>query len=242
MERLQKVMAHAGIASRRKSEDIISEGRVKVNNKTVTELGFKVDPAADNIEVDGKLINREKRVYILLNKPTSYITTVDDPRGRNTVLDLLPELTERIYPVGRLDYDSSGLLLLTNDGDLTYFLTHPSHEIDKKYQVEVAGTPQIKDFQRLENGVELAGEITAPAQVSAIEKRGNKTLFNITIHEGRNRQVRRMCDKIGYSVISLRRLAIAFLTIEGLHEGEFRYLSESEVKRLKNLENEFVSK
>lgn len=233
MERLQKVMAHAGIASRRKSEEIILAGRVRVNGKVVKELGIKVEKN-DQIEVDGKPITMEKMVYILLNKPTGYLSTVDDPQGRKTVLDLVGSIKERVYPVGRLDYNTSGLLILTNDGELTYTLTHPSHQVEKTYLVVVKGKPG-NILRRLEKGVELEDGITAPARVRGVkEKRGN-TLFQLTIHEGRNRQVRRMCEYIGYSVISLARIGFAFLDLKGLEPGEYRYLNTEEVEKLKML-------
>lgn len=235
MERLQKVMAHAGVASRRKSEEIIKQGRVKVNGKIVTELGVKVNPDSDKIEVDGKIISSEKKVYLLLNKPTGYVTTVDDPRGRKTVLDLIKGVKQRIYPVGRLDYDTSGLLLLTNDGELTYILTHPSHMINKTYQVEVSGKPKKKDFHMLEKGVELEDGLTAPAIVDGIERKGNNTVFYLTIHEGRNRQVRRMCKKIGYPVIKLKRIRFGPLKLNNIPVGKFRYLTDKELESLKKI-------
>lgn len=233
MERLQKVMAHAGIASRRKSEDIISQGRVKVNGQLVKEMGYKVSDN-DIIEVDGKVISREKKVYILLNKPKGYITTVDDPHDRKTVLDLVKGISQRIYPIGRLDYDTSGLLLLTNDGDLTYILTHPSHMINKTYLVDVEGHPG-KELDRLEKGIPLEDGLTAPARVEGIERKKNITSFHLTIYEGRNRQVRRMCDYIGYPVKELKRIKFAFLDLHELTTGKFRYLSDKEVERLRGL-------
>lgn len=235
MERLQKVMAHAGIASRRKSEDIIAEGRVQVNGETVTEMGFKVDPKEDEIVVDGEVISEEKKRYILLNKPEGYITTVSDPEGRPTVMDLIPDLKQRLYPAGRLDNDSSGLLLLTNDGDLTYKLTHPKKEVDKKYRVLAQGELSREDFQKFEKGMVIDGQKTAPAEISNVNYKNDKTQFDIVIHEGRNRQVRRMAKIAGYSVISLKRIAFAFLTLEGVKEGDFRYLSDQEVNKLKNM-------
>ena len=235
MERLQKVMAHAGVASRRKSEEIIAEGRVKVNGETVTEMGFKVDPEQDEIEVDGEIITEEKKRYILLNKPEGYITTVSDPEGRPTVMDLIPDLNQRLYPAGRLDYDSSGLLIMTNDGDLTYKLTHPKKEVDKKYRVLVQGELRQEDFEKFENGMIIDGQKTAPAEISNVNYKGDKTEFDIIIHEGRNRQVRRMCKIAGFSVISLKRIAFSFLTLQGVSEGEFRYLREEEVEKLKNM-------
>ncbi|MEJ6951019.1 pseudouridine synthase [Natronospora cellulosivora (SeqCode)] len=234
MERLQKVMAHAGIASRRKSEKIIQEGRVKVNGEIVTKVGTKVNED-DSIEVDGQLISEEKKVYILLNKPRSYITTVDDPRGRKTVLDLIGSISQRIYPVGRLDYDTSGLLIMTNDGELTYLLTHPSHMIDKTYRVEVKGHPKTQELKQLERGVVLEDGLTAAAKIKKIEHHQDTTTFNLTIHEGKNRQVRRMCENIGYEVYKLKRISFAFLDLHGLKEGSFRELSNEEVAKLRSL-------
>lgn len=236
MERLQKVMAHAGVASRRKSEKIIIQGRVKVNGKVVTELGTKVDPENDLIEVDEQAITREKKVYLMLNKPPGYVTTVDDPRGRKTVLDLIKGVNQRIYPVGRLDYNTTGLLLLTNDGDLTHVLTHPSHMIDKKYLVEVKGRIKRKELQKFQNGIELKDGKTAPARINLIRKYNNKSIFTIIIHEGRNRQVRRMCKTIGYRILNLKRIAFAGLFLNSLSEGEFRYLKSAEINKLKEYE------
>lgn len=235
MERLQKVMAHAGVASRRKSEEIIAEGRVKVNGETVTEMGFKVDPEKDEIAVDGELITEEKKIYILLNKPEGYITTVSDPEGRPTVMDLIPDLKQRLYPAGRLDYDSSGLLIMTNDGDLTYKLTHPKKEVDKKYRVLARGELSREDFEKFEAGMIIDGQKTAPAEISNVNYRGENTEFDVIIHEGRNRQVRRMCKIAGFPVVYLKRIAFAFLTLEGVKEGEFRYLTEDELQSLKKM-------
>jgi 23S rRNA pseudouridine2605 synthase/16S rRNA pseudouridine516 synthase len=235
MERLQKVMAHAGVASRRKSEEIIAEGRVKVNGEIVTEMGFKVDPKQDQIIVDGEVISEEKKRYILLNKPEGFITTVSDPEGRPTVMDLIPDLKQRLYPAGRLDYDSSGLLILTNDGDLTYKLTHPKKEVDKKYRVLAQGELKEEDFEKFEEGMIIDGQKTAAAKISNVSYKNDQTQFEIVIHEGRNRQVRRMAKIAGFSVISLKRIAFAFLTLKGVKEGEFRYLSDQEVNKLKNM-------
>lgn len=235
MERLQKVMAHAGVASRRKSEEIIAEGRVKVNGEVITEMGFKVEPDQAEIIVDGKIISEEKKVYILLNKPEGYITTVSDPEGRPTVMDLIPDLKQRLYPAGRLDYDSSGLLIMTNDGDLTYKLTHPKKEVDKKYRVLARGELRKEDFEKFEAGMIIDGQKTAPAEISNVNYKTDQTEFDIVIHEGRNRQVRRMCQITGFSVITLKRIAFAFLTLTGVKEGDFRYLSQQEVEKLKNM-------
>ena len=238
LERLQKVMAHAGIASRRKSEDIIKEGRVKVNGEVVTELGTKVNSKKDEIKVDDKVISSEKKVYILLNKPTGYITTVDDPENRKTVLDLIENIPQRIYPVGRLDQDTSGLLLLTNDGQLTYKLTHPSFEINKRYMVVVEGKIGDKDLKKLETGVELKDGITAPAKVKLLDRDTNRSIFSLNIHEGRNRQIRRMCKILGYKVKELKRVSFSFLTVDELDEGVFRFLSDEEVQKLKKVVND----
>ena len=236
-DRLQKVMAHAGVASRRKSEEIIKQGRVKVNGEVVTEMGIKVEPEVDEIEVDGKIISKEKRVYLLLYKPLGYVTTVDDPRGRKTVLDLIDDIKQRIYPVGRLDYNTSGLLLLTNDGELTYVLTHPSYEIEKTYLVETEGYVDDKKLEKLEKGVELSDGITAPAKVKLKDRDSFNTKFALTIHEGRNRQVRRMCKKISNPVKKLERIKFANLSLEGLEPGDSRELTKKELKKLKNLKN-----
>lgn len=235
MERLQKVMAHAGVASRRKSEDIIAQGRVRVNGETITEMGFKVDPEVDVIEVDGELISKEKRVYLLLNKPEGYITTVSDPEDRPTVMDLIPDLKQRVYPAGRLDFDSSGLLILTNDGELTYKLTHPKKEVDKTYWVRAKGKIEREDFNKFEEGMIIDGQKTSPAVIKNVNYQDDITEFEIIIHEGRNRQIRRMCKIAGFPVKKLKRIGFAFLTLQGLNEGEYRYLSDEEVQKLKNM-------
>lgn len=237
MDRLQKVMAHAGIASRRKCEEIIAEGRVAVNGEIVTEMGVKVDPEEDKVVVDGKIISKEKKIYILLNKPEGYITTVSDPEDRDTVIDLMPDIKQRLYPVGRLDFNSSGLIILTNDGNLTYKLTHPKKEVDKTYEVEVRGLIDSDEFNKFKEGIIIDGRKTSPAETSNIRyyNDDNKTKFEITIHEGRNRQVRRMCEIIGYPVRKLKRTGLAFLKIDDLKKGEYRYLTDEEVKKLKKL-------
>ncbi len=238
MERLQKYMAHSGVASRRRSEEIIAEGRVRVNGKVVTGMGFKVDPGTDKVEVDGKVISPEQKVYYLLHKPVGCISTTDDPRGRKTVLDYIPESSPRVYPVGRLDYDTSGLLLITNDGQLTNLLTHPAHEIDKTYMTEIEGKLTSRDRNRFCEGIELEDGETAPAELEEIYVSDAKSIFLLTIHEGRNRQVRRMCGQLGHNVISLKRIGLAFLKLGELDEGEFRHLKEREVQKLKQLGSE----
>lgn len=236
MERLQKFMARHGLASRRACEEIIASGRVKVNGKTVTEMGFSVDPSRDRVLVDGRVLREpEKKIYIMLNKPRGYITSLRDPRGRKIVTDLLDGVTERVFPAGRLDYDSEGLLLLTNDGELSFGLTHPGHIVTKTYRVRVRGIPSERDLDALARGVMLDDGMTAPASVIFIDEREGNALVEITITEGRNRQVRRMFEKLGFEVIRLKRTRIGGLHLGELKTGQFRHLKESEVKALKNM-------
>lgn len=236
-ERLQKLISQAGIASRREAEEMIKAGRVKVNGTVVTEMGAKAEPNYDKIVVDGKPIKTEKLVYILLYKPKGIVTSLRDPEGRKTVTTLLTDIPERVYPVGRLDYNTEGLLLLTNDGELTYALTHPSHEIAKTYQAKVLGLPVEEKLDKLRTGIKLDDGLTAPATVHLVEfdQEKNTTLLEITIHEGRNRQVRRMFDSIGHPVRNLKRTKMAFLTLAGLRRGQYRHLEVDEVRRLKAL-------
>ncbi|MBO8163062.1 MAG: rRNA pseudouridine synthase [Brevibacillus sp.] len=235
MERLQKVLAQAGVASRRKCEDLIREGRVQVNGVTVRELGTKVDPQQDEIRVDGRPIRRESYVYLLLYKPTGVITSLRDPAGRPVVTDLLHGVKQRVFPVGRLDYDTSGLLLLTNDGDMANRIAHPSFEIEKVYHAWVKGVPAMKSIRLLAEGVPLEDGMTAPAKARLIREdtAGGRALLELTIHEGRNRQVRRMCSAVGHPVLALKRIRLGFLTLDGLTPGQYRYLTEDEVARLK---------
>lgn len=235
MERLQKVMAHAGIASRRKSEEIIGQGRVTVNGEVVKELGTKVS-ANDTITVDGVPIQREQKVYILLNKPRETISTVDDDKNRETVVELIEGIEERIYPVGRLDWDTTGALLLTNDGELSFKLTHPSFEFPKTYVVKAKGHMQKKDGARLAKGIKLDGVMTAPAKVSILsyDRPSNTTMARITLHEGKNHQVKNMFQEIGYPVDKLTREKFGFLTTDGLQSGEWRFLTPHEIKQLEH--------
>ncbi len=232
-ERLQKIIAAAGFASRRKAEEIIAAGRVKVDGKTAV-LGQKCDPQKCRIEIDGEILQfAENKVYYLLNKPKGYITTAKDERGRKTVLELLPQ-NRRIYPVGRLDRDTEGLLLLTDDGFLTAALLHPRREIEKTYQVSVTGAPTPETLKLLRNGVKLLPEncTTAPAKVKVLELGEDFSAVEITIHEGKNRQVRRMFAAAGHEVRSLKRVKFAFLTLAGVKRGEYRELTDEEVKKL----------
>lgn len=235
-ERLQKVMAHAGVASRRHSEELIQAGRVKVNGQVVTALGTKVDPARDRIEVDGEPIGEHgEPVYIMLNKPVGVVTTLHDPQGRRKVTDLLADVQARVYPVGRLDYDTEGLLLLTNDGELSHALMHPAHEVPKTYVARVKGVPGGSSLQALATGVTLDDGPTAPARVRLIDaKPPSMAVVTITIREGRNRQVRRMFEAVGTPVILLRRTKLGPLELGKLPVGAYRYLTEQEVIALKN--------
>lgn len=243
MERLQKVIARAGIASRRKSEELIKEGRVKVNGKVVTELGVKVS-SSDKVEVNEIPIEREEPVYFLLYKPRGVISSVNDDKGRKVVTDFFPHQKERIYPVGRLDYDTSGLLLLTNDGEFANLLMHPRNQIDKVYVAKTKGIPLKENLRKLERGIRLEDGKTAPAKVKilSVDKKKQTAIIEITIHEGRNRQVRRMFEAIGNEVIKLKRERYGFLTLKGLSTGDARELTHHEVKQLRALAMESTNK
>ena len=241
MERLQKYLAHAGVASRRTCEELIAAGKVKVNGEIIREMGIKIDSDKDKIEVQGKTIEvKEEKVYIMLNKPPGYVTTLRDPQGRPKVVDLLKDVGKRIYPVGRLDFETEGLLLLTNDGEITYAMTHPKHEIGKRYIALVHGVPDRDKIKRFQKGLRLADGLTAPAKVKFLKKQGSSALLEITIYEGRNRQVRRMCETIGHPVQQLKREAMGFLTLENLETGKYRYLTKTEIKKLHDLVNKPV--
>lgn len=233
IERLQKFMATAGVASRRKSEELILQGKVKVNGKVVKELGFKVSQS-DEIEVLGRVLSKPKKnTYYLLNKPLGYVTTVTDPQGRKTVMDLIPKNT-RVFPVGRLDIMTEGLLLLTDDGDLAFKLTHPKYEIEKEYHVKINGTITREQVEKLESGVMLEDGLTAPAKAAIVNDSKGETLLSLTIHEGKNRQVRRMIDAIGKKVLKLNRVRYGHLSLEGVPLGKTRMLTEEEINRFKN--------
>ncbi|MFC4617850.1 pseudouridine synthase [Camelliibacillus cellulosilyticus] len=234
MDRLQKVIAQAGVASRRKAEQLILDGAVKVNGNKVTELGTKVSPK-DRVEVNGVPLEREAPVYYLFYKPSGVISSVKDDRGRKVVTDFFTDINERIFPVGRLDYDTSGLLLLTNDGEFANRLMHPKFKVEKEYIAKINGVPDKETIRRLQKGVKLEDGPTARAKVkllSADRKKGT-ALVSITIHEGRNRQVRRMFEAVGFKVLKLKRERYAFLDIRALQPGEFRELKPHEVKRLR---------
>lgn len=242
--RLQKIISQAGVASRRAAEKLIEEGRVTVNGETVREMGTKADPTRDDIRVDGRRIkSAERSRYILLNKPAGYVTTRSDPQRRRTVIDLLHGVKEYVYPVGRLDYDTQGILLLTNDGDLAAKLTHPRHEVDRTYEAYVSGMPDDEAIERLRRGIPLDGRRTRPADVVLVNKgrRVGAGVLIITIREGRNRQVRRMLEAVGHPVQSLRRIRFGPLGDSGLKPGEWRDLSEVEVEKLKKWKSGKVS-
>ncbi|KRM77166.1 pseudouridine synthase [Secundilactobacillus collinoides] len=237
MDRLQKVLAHAGVASRRGSEALITSGRVKVNGAVVTELGVKV-AKHDHIEVDGEPVEIEMPVYLLLYKPRQVVSTVHDDKKRKTVIDLLDsKISERVYPVGRLDYDTTGLLLLTNDGTLANELTHPKYEVDKKYVAKVQGIPTNDELKQLRKGVKIDGRMTAPAKSKLMSSDDKKktAIVALTIHEGQNHQVKKMFQAVGHSVMKLKRETYAFLDLQGMQPGDYRHLTPEEVKELKKL-------
>ncbi len=236
--RIQKILSAAGVASRRTAESLIIQGRVSVNGRVVDALGTRADPEHDDIRVDGRRIRAaERKQYLLLNKPRGYVTTRSDPRGRPTVMDLLRGIREYVYPVGRLDYDSEGLLLLTNDGELAARLTHPRHEIERVYEARVRGVPDDRSLDRLKSGVVIEGRKTAPAHVKLAKKveaeSGLQAVLLIGIHEGRHRQVRHMCEAIGHPVVRLRRVRIGPIKDELLKTGHFRHLTPAEVAKLR---------
>lgn len=235
--RLQKYLAAGGVASRRAAEKMIEAGRVKVNGRVVKKLGVKIDTLHDIIEVDNSIITvLEKKQYYLLNKPRGYLTTVRDPFGRPTVMDLFPqELRKGLFPAGRLDLDTEGLLLVTNDGETAFRLTHPRFKIKKKYLARVKGIPMEKDLQQFKKGILLGDGPASPADAAIISTNKGNALLLITLHEGKKRQVKRMCKTLGYPVLSLKRTAIAFLKLHGLRPGVYRMLTPLEINKLATL-------
>ena len=234
--RLQKYLAEAGIASRRKAEEFILQGKVQVNGKVVTELGTKVQPKKDEVKYENKIMKIENRkIYILLNKPIGYVTTVKDQFNRDSVLDLV-KVKERLVPVGRLDMYTSGALILTNDGDFVYKVTHPKHEINKTYTVTLKGIVSKEKVEALRTGVDIGGYMTKPAKVKIlkIDEEKKITRLEIIIHEGKTRQVRKMCEAIGHKVLALHRSAIAGIGVKDIELGKWRYLSKEEVKKISN--------
>jgi 23S rRNA pseudouridine2605 synthase len=232
MDRLQKILSQAGIASRRKAEQLITGGHVRVNGKVIKELGTKADPLRDRIEVNGILIRPAKeRITVLLNKPDGYITSMHDPEGRPTVRQLLKHLPARLYPVGRLDYHTEGLLIMTNDGDLAQRLQHPSHDIEKIYFAKVRGTPDESQLQRLRKGITLEGRRTRPARIRVLESRHNSWL-EVALREGRQNQIRKMFQAVGHPVMKLRRISIGGLRDPKLKPGHYRILGPKEIAKL----------
>jgi 23S rRNA pseudouridine2605 synthase len=236
-QRLQKLIAAAGIASRRHAEELIAAGRVTVNGEVVTELGTKADPEKDHIKVNGKLINPQlqsrEKVYVLLNKPKGYLSSVSDPEGRPLVTELLPPSLGKLHPVGRLDFNTEGLLLLTNDGDFTNYVTAARNRVGKVYEVKVKGVPSESGIERLRRGITLDdGTRTAPAKITKLNETQNNAWYEVLLHQGRNQQVRRMFELIGHPVLKLRRTRIGFLKDEDLKLGYWRLLSPGEVARM----------
>ena len=237
MMRLQKYLALSGVASRRNAEKMIADGRVAVNGSVITEMGIQVDEFHDKVTVDGNLCRlEEEKHYLAYNKPIGEVTTVTDPEGRATVMDKFRDYPVRLYPVGRLDYDSEGLILLTNDGDLMNNLLHPSREVDKEYLVKVSNRVTDEQIRRLRAGVQLDdGRMTSPADVHLVRYEAFASVLLVSIHEGRNRQVRRMFSAIGHEVVSLKRVGFATIKLHDLPRGQWRRLNDVEVKKLKEL-------
>lgn len=236
MMRLQKYLALSGVASRRASEKLISEGHVAVNGHVITEMGVQVNEAADQITVDGKLIHlEEEKHYLAYYKPVGEVTTVSDPEGRATVMDKFRDYPVRLYPVGRLDFDSEGLLLLTNDGDMMNSLLHPSHEVDKTYLAKVSNRVEEEAIRRLRAGVQLDGRLTSPAHVRVVRYEAFDTVLLVTIHEGRYRQVRRMFEAVGHQVVQLKRVGFGPIQLGDLPRGTWRQLTPNEIRKLKEL-------
>lgn len=236
MMRLQKYLALSGVASRRASEKLISEGHVAVNGHVITEMGVQVDETADQITVDGKLIHlEEEKHYLAYYKPVGEVTTVSDPEGRATVMDKFRDYPVRLYPVGRLDFDSEGLLLLTNDGDMMNSLLHPSHEVDKTYLAKVSNRVEEESIRRLRAGVQLDGRLTSPAHVRVVRYEAFDTVLLVTIHEGRYRQVRRMFEAVGHQVVQLKRVGFGPIQLGDLPRGTWRQLTPNEIRKLKEL-------
>lgn len=233
-ERIQKYLASCGIASRRKAEELVLSGQVKVNGKIIKEI-VMIDTSKDKVEVNGKIVKPvDNKIYIMLNKPVGVITSAKDQFNRKTVIDLV-NINERVFPVGRLDYDTSGLLLLTNDGELANKLMHPSKEVNKIYIAEVQGVPSLDEMNRFRTGLKIEDYITSPAKIRIIKNKGKTSIIEVIIHEGKNRQVRKMCEAIGHKVLKLKRIQIGELKLGELEVGKWRYLNEHEINYLKSL-------
>ncbi|MGD8535393.1 MAG: pseudouridine synthase [Candidatus Aminicenantes bacterium] len=233
--RLNKFLAQAGVASRREVDKMIVEGKIKVNGQVIRTLGTKIDDEKDRVEFGGKKVEKEEgMVYMMLNKPLGYLVTLKDPFQRPTIKELLPSLKERIYPVGRLDYDSEGLLLLMNDGELAHRLAHPRYRVPKIYVVEARGVPDSSKISRLEKGIVIDGKKTAPARIAKLSGSAKKTLLKIEIHEGRKREVKRMFEAVGHRVLHLKRVGFGGMKLGRLQTGKWRFLTQREVDSLKS--------
>ena len=232
LERLQKILARAGVASRRGAEELIRSGRVTVNGQVVQTMGLKVDPSRDLVACNGQPINFEQKIYVLVNKPAGYVTTLADPQGRPVVVDLVADFPQRLFPVGRLDLDTEGALLMTNDGELGNFILHPRYEVNKTYEALVVGSPTPEELRRLERGVEIDGQRTRPADIRVLDRRGQRTLVEVVIHEGKKRQVRKMFQAINHRVIHLKRTAYGQLRLGRLAPGKYRILSMDDLKKI----------
>lgn len=231
--RLQKYLAECGVASRRKAEELILAGKIKVNGEVVNELGTKINPARDKVTYNNEVVKMEKsKVYILLNKPAGYISSAKDQFDNPSVLHLVKDIKVRLYPVGRLDKDTTGAIILTNDGDFSYKLTHPKHEISKTYIAEVQGVPTTEEMRTFSKGVYIDGKKTYPARIRIMKETKKNSIVEIIIHEGRNRQVKKMCEAIGHKVITLHRQAIGRINIDGVKEGRYRNLTAKEIEEL----------
>lgn len=241
-ERLQKILAKAGIASRRNAEQLIRDGRIQVNGQVVMEMGYKADPSRDRITCDGKPISFEQKIYILLNKPAGYVTTLFDPQARPVVTDLIADIPLRLFPVGRLDLDTEGALLMTNDGALANIILHPRFEVEKTYEALVVGSPSPDTLKRLEQGIEIEGVKTRPALVRVLKRKPMQTLIEITIHEGKKRQVRKMFQAVNHRVLHLKRTAYGKLTLGALPLGKYRFLSATDIKKIFSDKNSFTIK
>lgn len=231
--RLQKYLAECGVASRRKAEELILAGKVKINGEVVTELGTKINPSRDKVMYNNQIVKVEKRkVYILLNKPAGYISAAKDQFDNPSILHLVKDIKVRLYPVGRLDKDTTGAIILTNDGDFSYKLTHPKHEVSKTYIAEVEGVPTAEEMRTFAKGVYIDGKKTYPAKIRIVKETKKNSIVEIIIHEGRNRQVKKMCEEIGHKVVTLHRQAIGKIVIDGVKEGKYRCLTQKEINEL----------
>ena len=231
-ERLQKILAQAGIASRRGAEELIRLGRIKVNGVTACEMGVKVDPLRDSITFDDKPINSEQKIYVLLHKPAGYVTTLSDPQGRDVVSDLIADIPQRLFPVGRLDLNTEGALLMTNDGEFANMVLHPRYEVNKTYEATVQGTPPTEKLHLLERGIEIDGIKTRPADIKVLAASHNQSRIQVIIHEGKKRQVRKMFKAISHEVLYLKRIAYGNLRLGALPLGKYRFLSQNDLKKI----------